>query len=1519
MALNTSELSALSYINKDFNTLYPEVLDLAKKLSYKWDPTISNESDPGVVLIKLLCLMADKLNFNIDTNILELFPHSVTQLENARQLYEQLGCPMRYYTSAETNISFAINTDKEKESIQDADVQELGLTSKEDLPNNPRTYTIPKFTMVSDAENKYVFTILEECTLSSNGVTTEVPAIQGVANQYSVNGETLITAANLDYENRLYFRELDIAQNGIFIESDDSSLDKEWTLVDNLYLQPLQTKCFKFGINDAGTQCYIEFPSDIATLIGNGIHITYIRTAGINGNISLRTISQLYSETQVSRCIEGHPENKKQTISISNDLLYVNNYLPALGGQEPETIAEVQTRYSRLKTTFETLVSLNDYTNYMISQETVSNGYVCDRLTDVQSSYKILEYDETTDTSIIHTKHTKEKTGTEGEETVYVPTMEAFDLKIYATAYQPNVMTSEQFNRTFEPIADDLITLNTDMNRVLEAFKDVKSVQHDFQNYEPDCPFMFINKYPIKARIVPVFKVNSLQQKEIINNVKRSLYQVLNAKKINFGDPIDYDLVYDTISGADSRIKSLLLDDIKYNTFAVYKKSSTVTTDTEGTVSNSEFVEVRIDADFDSTNTNSEEKNTIDKFRKSIYAKSVLAGHTQFLPKDCPVRLNLAQTNTKIHDNVSYITTNTELTVNRPIYIGEASSPTTIMTDIGTSESLSNISSSFYDAKIRIWIKTENNQGHIKLTKAGNDNVILLDWKSFSSQTNDIYIKTTFNTNETAVACIVDGVYDISTSNISIDIGNYANKDKVHVLTLVPDTSDARDEGYLTLAFCENNPASRDPIISDVLKEHENLILTAPALISKSPYTGYTKYLYNFNTPIENLNSKYDYTLSGDEWITFFYTKEEDGPYHFITYTAGATITPSFSLPTKEPDFIYTKRDGDGNLLAKGKVLTSESFIPSVWNLVKPLNNETVREDIVDDAFNVTFIYDDVTNHSTTATESLDTLLKEQLIGSDYTLSGTHSITPKEINKIEITPHIENKEQVGTTKVFWILSNPDNKLFTSSPVELKDSNNRVIAHEYSYVLKNDEYFMYSNERRTSLHLVGAGTELTLVTPPNTSSDDWWKCPKVTYEEFIKDWTLYLTDYCYSIDDKEEHLWATEQQFYQLAPGYKLKLKPRDELSYIDLKIDSSGTHLEDNISETASEINDFRNYDVSFIEDETSVETTLPYRNCADYAWKARTQLNIEMGPEQPQILLPHQSIMLYSADSADADKSPDSIEGGEIKPKDNNIYLLSDKYIDAPGGTLVDVRAYSEENDSIFPISIYTHEIPKDTISVDSSNSDGWSLNENTGKLTLTCPQNATGESSFTLDISLPSGQYVLPITTTSSVTLSLKRTLSDKTTSNIAFNDLTSNSGFVSNDDASSSTNLIGSSLMCVDLSEVDADFTSGVFTGKLTISFSEGSVIFGNPYKYNYTNPCNGLDFESVRKEVISLNKDNKGEPRFNYLYQVPEDSLIENPLDALSFTRKDHIFNKFTICQWVEEKTATPNILIENKVK
>ena len=86
--ITTKELNevSLSPTKKDYYQIWNELLELASKISTRWSPDSTNESDPGIVLLKSLVAIADKLNYNIDKNTLEAFMPSASQQESMRKL-----------------------------------------------------------------------------------------------------------------------------------------------------------------------------------------------------------------------------------------------------------------------------------------------------------------------------------------------------------------------------------------------------------------------------------------------------------------------------------------------------------------------------------------------------------------------------------------------------------------------------------------------------------------------------------------------------------------------------------------------------------------------------------------------------------------------------------------------------------------------------------------------------------------------------------------------------------------------------------------------------------------------------------------------------------------------------------------------------------------------------------------------------------------------------------------------------------------------------------------------------------------------------------------------------------------------------------------------------------------------------------------------------------------------------------------------------------------------------------------
>ena len=98
---------SLSPTKKDYYQIWNELLELASKISTRWSPDSTNESDPGIVLLKSLVAIADKLNYNIDKNTLEAFMPSATQQESMRKLTEMMGYTMKYYRAANCKVSIS--------------------------------------------------------------------------------------------------------------------------------------------------------------------------------------------------------------------------------------------------------------------------------------------------------------------------------------------------------------------------------------------------------------------------------------------------------------------------------------------------------------------------------------------------------------------------------------------------------------------------------------------------------------------------------------------------------------------------------------------------------------------------------------------------------------------------------------------------------------------------------------------------------------------------------------------------------------------------------------------------------------------------------------------------------------------------------------------------------------------------------------------------------------------------------------------------------------------------------------------------------------------------------------------------------------------------------------------------------------------------------------------------------------------------------------------------------------------
>ena len=588
---NELRISSESYTHKDFYQIYPEILDLVNKITERWDPSSSNESDPGVVLLKLLAFIADKNNYNIDKNILECFMPSCTQEDSMRKLCDMMGYNPKYYQSAVAEVSF--------------------MWVGDELPTTPTGVDyikLDRFTEITDDSGEVNYVLTEPVTLSYKGNIVSKPAIEGTLQTVEINNDSVVKLNNIDDNRRLYLPESQIAENGIWIwnVSEAETEPNFWKKVDNLNIQKANQKVWKFGFDSRRRLPYIQFPEDIAGLIENGLTVNYIRTSGENGNIKANTLVKLTKLDKV-KLYKALQEEEVSIQDENNTYLVISNKSYTVNGKDVETLDEAYNNFKKTVGTFNTLVTCRDYANAiynLVNSELdttnlVSNVQVSDIKDDLNFSNRIVSFDSYglfyTDIPLkkhsVNVVNSLPSTGEpnviyycKGEYYQYdssitgdvkwykcteqeVNTINNFDLYIYPLTNVDNFSKASAYEESFKPSP---LTL-----KIINKLEDYKTLSHIIKQVDLSVGktrqiYNIKNYYHLNAKISTTYKVTKYEADEILENVYAALWNEFNARKVNYGDELSYDIILKTIEKADSRIKTVSLDEPKIKTNIMY-------------------------------------------------------------------------------------------------------------------------------------------------------------------------------------------------------------------------------------------------------------------------------------------------------------------------------------------------------------------------------------------------------------------------------------------------------------------------------------------------------------------------------------------------------------------------------------------------------------------------------------------------------------------------------------------------------------------------------------------------------------------------------------------------------------------------------------------------------------------------------------------------------------------------------------------------------------------------------------
>ena len=391
----------IPYTDRDYNSLMKDFWDLVPKLTSLWKPDIDAlrnsddplwkpeaDADPGVVLGKFLASAADMLGVNLDYLANEVFAPSVVQRKNAEKIFGLIGYDLGFYTAARTEVTFTNNTS----GTMTLDLGFNGsnfttLSADRDITNTSRIITynvLPLTSGYGDTDSRSrrnilsnfsnVFEDTDIVTLESGGSCTRV-AIEGDLRSYSVAVKDVIKN---NYIITLPSQHVDTT--AIWIKGKSSlastTFDKtQWVQVANAAQFDIPEPRFAVTYdNYSNAQITISnYLNQLSNYENYYLTIFWVDCSGVIGSVGVNVLGNLVFAKP------GNPDYNSGEIrvtNLSNTVEIPHTYTVA--GKSPETAKEAYYNSKNYINTWDSLVTLPDYTRFLKRAAGVDCGTVID-------------------------------------------------------------------------------------------------------------------------------------------------------------------------------------------------------------------------------------------------------------------------------------------------------------------------------------------------------------------------------------------------------------------------------------------------------------------------------------------------------------------------------------------------------------------------------------------------------------------------------------------------------------------------------------------------------------------------------------------------------------------------------------------------------------------------------------------------------------------------------------------------------------------------------------------------------------------------------------------------------------------------------------------------------------------------------------------------------------------------------------------------------------------------------------
>lgn len=378
----------ISYSSRDYDSIMKEFWELVPMLTDLWKPEA--DADPGVVLGKILASAADMLGVNLDYLANEIFAPSVVQRKDAEKIFGLIGYDLGFYTAARTEVTFTNNT-------SDTVTLDFGfnganfstVTANMDITNTSRVITyniLPMTSSYGDTESRSrrsvlsdfidVFADTDKVSLESGQSCTRV-AIEGDLRSYSVSVSDI---KKNNYIVTLPSQHVDTT--AIWVKGRTSlsstTFDKtQWVQVDNV--AQFDTPEPRYAVtydNYSNAQITISnYLNQLANYDGYYLTIFWIDCSGVIGCVGTDVLGNLlFAKSQPN---DVSYEGGEILISnLSNTVEFPHTY--TVTGKSPETAKEAYHNSRNYINTYDSLVTLPDYTRFLKREAGVDCGLVID-------------------------------------------------------------------------------------------------------------------------------------------------------------------------------------------------------------------------------------------------------------------------------------------------------------------------------------------------------------------------------------------------------------------------------------------------------------------------------------------------------------------------------------------------------------------------------------------------------------------------------------------------------------------------------------------------------------------------------------------------------------------------------------------------------------------------------------------------------------------------------------------------------------------------------------------------------------------------------------------------------------------------------------------------------------------------------------------------------------------------------------------------------------------------------------